>query len=306
MNIIKVNIDFEQGICQNKGISVVTGDYNSTKVVFDFTENKEEESAATRKVFEMKNPSGELVYVDEIVNNEVVLVGYKEEEGEEVSYSLFGEAGDYTFEVSLYGEDSKLTSVCGYITAKEEQVIVDGEVVETQITLFDNLMQELVQNVGYVENLNVEAEKEEHTTTITITRKDGTSYQVEVLDGEKGEKGSKGDPGAIQMQIVSTLPETGSEDIMYLVPLEEPESQENRYAEYVWIDNKWELLGKIGIQVDLTDYYTKEEVNNLIPTKTSDLTKDSDYTTKAYVDNLVGDIETILTTLDVGSGVNGN
>ena len=27
---------------------------------------------------------------------------------------------------------------------------------------------------------------------------------------------------------------------------------------------------------------------------------------KTYVDNLVGDIETILTTLDVGSGVNGN
>ena len=183
MNIIKVNIDFEQGICQNKGISVVTGDYNSTKVVFDFTENGEEESAATRKVFEMKNPSGELVYVDEIVNNEVILVGYEEENGEEVTYSLFGEAGDYTFEVSLYGEDSKLTSVCGYITAKEEQVIVDGEVVETQITLFDNLMQELIENIGYVENLNVEAEKVEHTTTITITRKDGTSYDVEVLDG---------------------------------------------------------------------------------------------------------------------------
>ena len=116
----------------------------------------------------------------------------------------------------------------------------------------------------------------------------------------------KGDAGAIQMQIVSTLPETGSEDIMYLVPLEEPESQENRYAEYVWVDNKWELLGKIGIEVDLSDYYTKAEVNNLIPTKTSDLTNDSDYTTKTYVDNLVGDIETILTTLDIGGGISGN
>ncbi len=280
MNIIKVNIDFEQGICQNRGISVVTGDYNSTKVVFDFNENGEEESAATRKVFEMKNPSGELVYVDEIVNNEIVLVGYREENGEEVPYSLFGEAGDYIFEVSLYGGDSKLTSVCGYITAKEEQVIVDGEVVETEITLFDNLMQELTENVGYVENLNVEASKEEHTTTITITRKDGTSYDVQVLDGEKGEKGDKGDAGAIQMQIVSVLPITGSEDTMYLVPLEEPESQENKYAEYVWIDGEWELLGKIGIEVDLTDYATIE-----------------------YVDNLVGDIESILTTLDIGGGV---
>jgi hypothetical protein len=34
----------------------------------------------------------------------------------------------------------------------------------------------------------------------------------------------------------------------------------------------------------LSDYYTKQEVNNLIPTKTSDLTNDSDFTTKAYAD----------------------
>ena len=31
-----------------------------------------------------------------------------------------------------------------------------------------------------------------------------------------------------------------------------------------------------------------------IPTKTSDLTNDSDFTTKAYVDGLVGDIDTAL------------
>lgn len=90
----------------------------------------------------------------------------------------------------------------------------------------------------------------------------------------------KGDAGAIKMQITNVLPETGSDDTIYLVPLEEPESQENRYAEYVWVDNNWELLGKIGIQVDLTDYATID-----------------------YVDNLVGDIESILETLDIGGGV---
>lgn len=70
--------------------------------------------------------------------------------------------------------------------------------------------------------------------------------------------------------------------------------------------NNESLLGSGNIEIDLSDYYTKEEVNNLIPTKTSDLTNDSDYTTKTYVDGLVGDIETILTTLDVGSGLSGN
>lgn len=306
MNIIKVNIDFEQGICQNKGISVVTGDYNSTKVVFDFIENKEEESAATRKVFEMKNPSGELVYVDEIVNNEVVLVGYKEEEGEEVSYSLFGEAGDYTFEVSLYGEDSKLTSVCGYITAKEEQVIVDGEVVETQITLFDNLMQELIENIGYVENLNVEAEKVEHTTTITITRKDGTSYDVEVLDGETPD-----------LTDYYTKEETYSKgEVDNLIPDLTNYVKNTDYAR----TSKAGVIksGYYGLQVDSNngkaycDTYTYANYGNVENQRfiskgtLENVITGKELVNKTYVDDLVGDIETILTTLDIGGGTNGN
>lgn len=308
LNIINVSINFKEGTCEKTGISVVQGDYNSTKVVFEFDESANDKI----KIFEMKNPSDELVYADEIVNNEVILVGTEEVEGQEQIVSLFNEEGDYTFEVSLYGNDSKLTSVCDYITARKEEVVIGDETTGQYLTLFDNLMNELNDKITETNNLNIEAEKEDTTTTITITKKDGTSYDVEILDGEKGEKGDKGDAGAIQMQIVNVLPETGSEDIMYLVPLEEPESQENKYAEYVWVDNKWELLGKIGIEVDLSDYYTKEEtyskaeVNNLIPTKTSDLTNDSDYTTKTYVDNLVGDIETILTTLDIGGGISGN
>ena len=179
MNVIKVQVDFQQGICAKKGISVVTGDYNSTKIEFEFDESAENGI----KMFEMKNPSEELVYADEIVDNEVILVGYKEEDGEEIPYSLFGEEGDYTFEVSLYHEGSKLTSVCEYITARKEEVIVDGEVVESEITLFDNLMNELEENIGYVENLDIDAEKVEHTTTVTITKKDGTPKEVEILDG---------------------------------------------------------------------------------------------------------------------------
>ena len=41
---------------------------------------------------------------------------------------------------------------------------------------------------------------------------------------------------------------------------------------------------------DLGDYYTKEEA-------------DDKFATITYVDNLVGDVETLLETLDIGSGV---
>lgn len=186
----------------------------------------------------------------------------------------------------------------------------------------EQIEQELLNISTQMDNLDIDAEKEEHKTTITITKKDGTTKEVEVLDGEKGDKGDKGEPGAIKMIIVNELPQTGQEDTIYLVPLAIPESQENRYAEYVYINDTWELLGKIGIQVDLTDYYTKTQTNNLldnkqdkitqtnkldyslidntptIPSKTSDLTNDSDFTTKTYVDNIVGDINTALDTIN--------
>lgn len=225
MNVINVSINFQNGICRKKGISVVSGDYNSTKIVFSFSDGAENGT----KIFEMKSPSGKLVYADEIVDNEVILVGKKEEDGEEKYFSLFDEAGDYTFEVSLYEENSKLTSVCGYITAKKEQVIVDGEVVESQITLFDNLMQELIENIGYVENLDIETEKVGNKAIITVTKKDGTTEQVEIYDGGVGE---------------------------------------------------------------LDDYPT-ENSDNAVKSKGI----------KSYVDNLVGDIESILETLDTGGGV---
>lgn len=97
----------------------------------------------------------------------------------------------------------------------------------------------------------------------------------------------KGEPGAIQMIIVNELPQTGQEDTIYLVPLATPESQENRYAEYVYVNNNWELLGKIGIQVDLSDYYTKQETNTLLNGKVDNSTL-NDYYTKTRTDELLG------------------
>ncbi len=54
------------------------------------------------------------------------------------------------------------------------------------------------------------------------------------------------------IKVVSALPEIGKERIVYLLPDENKEG--NLYAEYIWIDSKWELLGKATAEVDLTDY----------------------------------------------------
>lgn len=63
----------------------------------------------------------------------------------------------------------------------------------------------------------------------------------------------KGDPGAIKMQIVNVLPETGEEDTIYLVPNTDPETQ-NNYDEYVYVNGQWEKLGGVQVEIDLTNY----------------------------------------------------
>lgn len=70
------------------------------------------------------------------------------------------------------------------------------------------------------------------------------------------EKGQNGEPGAVKMQVVDTLPETGETDTIYLVKKDNP-GEQNLYDEYVYANGAWEHIGDTS--VDLTDYYTKEE-----------------------------------------------
>lgn len=242
MNTINVEINFTKGTNKLTGINLITGDYASTKMVFQF------DRTDGTKVLEMKNPSGEVVFFDEIINNEVLLSAF--DEG--LNYSIFNEEGRYIYEVSLYNGDSKLTSVKGELPVQKEQVIIDGEIVEPYLPYFDRLMQQLDTAITETNNLDISASKVDTTTTITITHKDGTTQQVLVLDGEKGDKGDKGDAGAIKMIIVNSLPTTGEEDTIYLVPITGETG--NNYEEYVYVNNQWEKLGGIQVEVDLTDY----------------------------------------------------
>lgn len=168
MNIINVKVNFEKGTTNVEGNSLISGDYLSTKLVFDF------DTQDGTKIFEMKNPNNEVVIAKEIVDNEIDLAGFDEEKQE--YYSLFAMGGMYIFEISLYDNNGKLTSAKGEIPVKQEQVILNGEVIEPYLPIIDELIQEL-------DNLNIDAEKVDTTTTITITGKDGSEKTVQILDG---------------------------------------------------------------------------------------------------------------------------
>ncbi len=64
--------------------------------------------------------------------------------------------------------------------------------------------------------------------------------------------------------IVSTLPTTGVVNKIYLVPSDDAESIDN-YVEWLWYDGKWERLG--GFTLDLSNYFTKAEINSMMESK---------------------------------------
>lgn len=96
--------------------------------------------------------------------------------------------------------------------------------------------------------------------------------------------------------VVTELPQTGDPDRIYLVPNESSRTNDI-YDEYIWLveQNKWEFLGNKHVDVDLTDYYTKEEVDALIPQVDSYTKAESDNKyavktdvyTKSEVDDLI-------------------
>ena len=314
MNTINVTIDFTKGINKITGINLITNDYASTKMVFEF------DRTDGTKVLEMKNPSGELVYLGEIINNEVVLARVSNG----LNYSIFSSEGRYIYEVSLYVDDSKLTSVKGELPVAKEQVIIDGEVVEPYLPLFDELMQDINSAITETNNLNLSASKSDHTTTITITDKEGQTSQVEILDGEQGpagqngEQGPQGEPGpagrdgyvqytageniTIENNVISA---TGTDLTDYVKNTDYAGSTGgvikagSAYNDYSLTND-----GYLRANVRTYEQYQADGNNSFIGKGTlENVITGKGLTTKSYVDGLVGDIQTLLDDLDTGAGV---
>lgn len=66
------------------------------------------------------------------------------------------------------------------------------------------------------------------------------------------------------VQVVQELPATGEAHTLYFVPSANPKTQ-NIYDEYLYANNAWEQVGSTA--VDMSDYYTKTQVDNLLVNK---------------------------------------
>ena len=68
------------------------------------------------------------------------------------------------------------------------------------------------------------------------------------------------------IKIVDTLPTTGLPNRIYFVPKADTQTQD-LFDEYAWINDKWEWITTKQIEVDLTDYYKKTEVDTALAAK---------------------------------------
>lgn len=118
-------------------------------------------------------------------------------------------------------------------------------------------------------------------------------------------------------EVVDELPESGEQNVIYLVKKNTSSEQNDVYDEYIWITDEdgtshWEHIGSTA--VDLSDYYTKEEITALLNNqKTEIITTCNAYTDAAktacnqYTDTAIatalGDVESVLAEIDTGAGV---
>ena len=116
---------------------------------------------------------------------------------------------------------------------------------------------------------------------------------------------------SLDIRVVTALPTTDiSSTTIYLVP--KAASANNIYDEYIYVNNSWELIG--STEVDLSDYYTKAEIDatlgdylektggevtgTVTTTKTS-FTNNQEFITKKYVDDNIPDVSSFITEDDL-------
>lgn len=260
---MKVKVDTHK-ITIEGDIETNAGEYNVTPCEFNFS--NEYDDLTKMAVFSTCND----VYKVAILNDECTIPEEALREEGQVLLGVFAYENENDELVLRY------SPIPRYFNVTRGSYREGNDPVLPAPTEWERVLALINQAITETNNLNIQIDKENKVTHVTLTKKDGTTETVDIEDGKSLEfkwsgtslgvrqegqseyqyvnlQGPQGAPGAIKMEIVNELPATGQDDTIYLVPSSDPQSQ-NNYDEYVYINGNWEKLGEVPIQVDLTDY----------------------------------------------------
>ena len=157
------------------------------------------------------------------------------------------------------------------------------------------------QNFTYAEKTKLAGLKNYDDTSIQ-SRISANENAITTLNGDTSVSGSVDKKIAdaisgitqIDFKIVTELPSTGLKGTIYLIRGTGTGTTQ-QYDEYIWVDDKWEKLGKSTVTVDLSDVYSKSEVNALVSVKNDKITITDDSST------VLTDADTFSTTSNSGT-----
>lgn len=250
----------------NVNTDINAGEYNITPCVFQFSE--EYEGLTKEAIF--SDCSGNIVK-KAILNNQCIIPLEVLETQGNVLLGVFAYSTENDELVLRYSPKPQ------YFNVKNGSFREGNDPDLPKPSEWEQVLEQINEAITETNNLNITVEKTDQTTTITLTKKDGTQQTVQIEDGKSLEfnwsgtslgvrqegqseyqyvdlQGPRGEPGAIKFEIVETLPtENIKEDTIYLVPIT-PDEEHNNYEEYIYVNGQWELLGRIAVHVDLTNY----------------------------------------------------
>ena len=172
--------------------------------------------------------------------------------------------------------------------AKNTQPITPSEMEQYEQALNDglNAISEAIDNA---ERLDIDATKTDNVATITITKQDGTTKEVEILDGETGPQGIQGPAGQdgidgqdAKINGVNTINIVAGSNITLNQTGDtlEISSTDTNTTDYTELSNKPKINN-----IELSGNKSLSDLGIVIPTKTSDLNNDSNFITNT-ADNL--------------------
>lgn len=101
---------------------------------------------------------------------------------------------------------------------------------------------------------------------LTPTIGENGNWFLGTVDTGLPSRGPKGDTGSIKFIVVTELPtENIDETAIYMKPVKKPNGK-NNFEELIYVNGKWEDLGTPEVEVDLSNYYTKNDVDNKLAT----------------------------------------